>query len=97
MLKLLTVWITNCGKFLKRWEHQTTIPASWETCIQVKKQQLKLDMEQQTGSKSGKEYIKTILSPYLFNLYAEYIMRNAALDETQAGIKIAERNISHLR
>ena len=46
------VWITtNCGKFSKRWEYQTTLPASWETCIQVKKQQLELDMEQQTGSK----------------------------------------------
>ena len=45
-------WITtNCGKFLKRWEHQTTWPASWETCMQVTKQQLELDMEQQTGSK----------------------------------------------
>ena len=54
-LKPLTVWITtNCGKFFKRWEYQTTWPASWETCMQVKKQQLELDMEQQTGSKSGK-------------------------------------------
>ena len=41
----------NCGKFFKRWEYQTTWPASWETCMQVKKQQLELDMEQQTGSK----------------------------------------------
>ena len=46
------VWITtNCGKFLKRWEYQTTWAASWEICMQVKKQQLELDMEQQTGSK----------------------------------------------
>ena len=45
-------WITiNCGKFWKRWEYQTTWPASWEICMQVKKQQLELDMEQQTGSK----------------------------------------------
>ena len=45
------VWITtNCGKFLKRWEYQTTWPASWEICMQVKNQQLELDMEQQTGS-----------------------------------------------
>ena len=52
MPKPLTVWTTtNCGKFLKRWEYQTTITASWETCIQVKEQQLELDMEQQTGSK----------------------------------------------
>ena len=50
--KPLTVWITtNCGKFLKRREYQTILPISWETCIQVKKQQLELDMEQQTGSK----------------------------------------------
>ena len=41
----------NCGKFWKRWEYQTTWPASWETCMQVRKQQLELDMEQQTGSK----------------------------------------------
>ena len=47
-----TVWITiNCGKFWRRWEYQTTWPASWETCMQVRKQQLELDMEQQTGSK----------------------------------------------
>ena len=59
MTKPLTVWITtNYGKFLKRCEYQTTWPASWETYMQVKKQQLEMDMEQQTGSKSGKEYIK---------------------------------------
>jgi len=59
MPKPLTVWITrNCGKFFKRWEYQTTWRASWEICMQVKKQQLELDMEQQTGSKSGKEYVK---------------------------------------
>ena len=46
------LWITiNCGKFWKRWEYQTTWPASWEICMQGKKQQLELDMEQQTGSK----------------------------------------------
>ena len=50
--KPLTVWITiNFGKFWKRWEYQTTWPASWETCMQVRKQHLELDMEQQTGSK----------------------------------------------
>ena len=59
--KPLTVWITiNCGKFFKRREYQTTWPASWEICMQVKKQQLELDMEQQTGSKSGKEYVKAV-------------------------------------
>ena len=52
MPKPLTVWITtNCGKFWKRWEYQTTWPASSETCMQVRKQQLELDMKQQTGSK----------------------------------------------
>ena len=52
MPKPLTVWITiNCGKFFKRWEFQTTWLVSWETCMQVRKQQLELDMEQQTDSK----------------------------------------------
>ena len=59
--KALTVSITiNCGKFWKRWEYQTTWPASWEICMQVKKKQLELDMKQQTGSKLGKEYIKAV-------------------------------------
>ena len=58
-LKPLTVWITtNYGKFLTRSEDQTTWSASWETCMQVRKQQLELDMEWQTGSKLGKEYVK---------------------------------------
>ena len=61
MPKLLTLWITaNCGKFFKRWEYHTIWPTSWEICMQVKKQQLKLDMEQQTGSKLGKEYVKAV-------------------------------------
>ena len=66
--------------------------------MQVKKQELEVDMEQQTGSKSGKDYVKAVYClPCLFNLYAEYIMRNARLDEAQAGIKIARRNINNLR
>ena len=69
-----------------------------EIWMQVKKQQLELDMEHQTGYKSGKEYVKAIYgSCCLFNFYAEYIIRNARLDEAQAGIKIARRNISNLR
>ena len=65
--------------------------------MQVRKQQLELDMEQQTGSKSGKEYVSCILSPCLFNLYEEYIMRNTGLEEAQAGIKVAGRYINNLR
>ena len=66
--------------------------------MQVRKQQLELDMEQHTGSKLGKEGVKAVYcSPCLFNLYAEYIMQNAGLDEAQAGIKIAGRNINNLR
>ena len=93
------MWIIiNCGKFWKRWEYQTTLPVSWETCIQVKKQQLEPYMEQWTGSKLGKEYIKPVyLSPCLFNLYVEYIMWNARLDEAQAGIKIAGRDFHNFR
>ena len=61
MPKPLTVWIsTNCGKFFKRWEYQTTWPASWEICMQVRKQQLELDMEQQIVSKYEKEYVKAV-------------------------------------
>ena len=59
--KALSVWITtDCEKFFKRWEYQTTWPAFWEICIQVRKQQLELDMEHQTGSKLGKEYVKAV-------------------------------------
>ena len=67
--------------------------------MQVKKQQLEVDMEQWTGSKLGKEYIKPLYCHpvYLFNLYSEYIMQNARLDEAQARIKIARRNINNLR
>ena len=61
MPKPLTVWFTtNCGEFLKKWEYQTTWPASWEACVQAKKQQLEPDLEQPTWSKLGKEYIKAV-------------------------------------
>ena len=67
MPKPLTVWITtNCGKFFKRWEYQTSLPVSWEICIQVKTQQLELGVEQQTGSKLGKEYDKAV---YCYTTY----------------------------
>ena len=72
--KPLTVWITaDCGEFLKRWEYQTTWPASWKICMQVKKQQLELDMEQQTGSKSGKKYIKTVYCHLAYLIYMQSI------------------------
>ena len=74
-LKPLTVWITTkCGKFLKRWKHQTTLPASWETCMQVKKQQLKTDMEKLTGSKLGKKYIKAV---YCHPVYLTYMQNTS--------------------
>ena len=67
--------------------------------MQVRKQQLELDMEQQTGSKLGKEYIKAVHChpAYLIYMQTEYIMRNAGLEEAQAGIKFARRNINNLR
>ena len=71
MPKPLTMWITiNCGKFWKRWEYQTTWPASWEICMQVRKKHLELDMAQQTGSKSGKEYVKAV---YCHPAYLTYM------------------------
>ena len=77
MLKTLTVWITtNCGKFLKRWEHQTILLISSETCVQVKKQRLEPDMEQQTGSKLGKEYVKAV---YCCSAYLTYMQSDSVL------------------
>ena len=83
MPKPLTVWITtNCGKFFKRWEYQTTWPASWEVCMQIKKQ-VRTGHGTTDWFQIGKGVHQgCILSPCLFNLYAEYIMRNAGLDET---------------
>ena len=82
-------------KFFKRWEYQITLSASWEIYMQVKKQQLEHGTTHwfQFGKKVCQDYIS---SPCLFNLYSEYIMQNAGLDETQAGIKIAGRNINNL-
>ena len=99
MPKALTVWITTiCGKFLKQWEYQTTLPATWEICMQVKKQQLKPDMEQKNGSKLGKEYVKAVYChPAYLDCMRQYLMWNAGLDKAQAGIKIAWRNTNKLR
>ena len=79
-----------------RQEYQTTLPASWETCMQVKKQPLELDMEQRTGSKLGKEYVKGV---YCHPAYLIYIQSTSweMLEEAQALIKIARRNINNLR
>ena len=74
---------------------QDHLSCLWETCMQIKKQQLELNTEQRTGSKLGKKYDKAVYC--LFNFYAEYIMWNARLDKSQAGIKIARRNINNLR
>ena len=64
--------------------------------MQVQKQQLELDMEQQTGSKLGKEYVKAVYYHPVYSIW-EYIMQNSGLDKAQAGIKIARRNINNLR
>ena len=90
MPKPLIMWITiNCGKFWKRWEYQTTWPASWETCMQVRKQvrtghQTTDWFQIRKGLCQG-----CILSPCLFNLYAEYILRNAGLEEAQDGLRLS--------
>ena len=73
-LKPLTMCITtNCGKFFKRWVYQTTLPVPWETCMQVKKQQLELDMEQLTGSKLEKEYNKAVCCNPVYLTYMQSI------------------------
>ena len=65
------MWVTiKCGTFLKRWEYQTTSPASWELCMQVKKQQVELDMEQQIGSILGRDYVKGV---YCHPAYLTYM------------------------
>ena len=72
MPKPLTVWIRiNCGKFWKIWEYQTTWPSSWETCKQVRKEQLELYMDQQTSFKLGKEYIKAVYCHLAYLTYMQ--------------------------
>ena len=71
MPKPLTVWITkNCGKFFKRWDYQTTWPASWDICVLVKKHELELNRGQQTGSKLAQEYGKAV---YCHPAYLTYM------------------------
>ena len=87
------MWITiKYGKFFKRWEYQNTLSASWETCMQVNKLETMGWLKIDKGVPQG-----CILSSCLFSLYAEYIIWNARLDEAQAGIKLAGRNISNFR
>ena len=98
MPKPLTVWITkNCGKFFKRWEYQTTLPASWEI-YGGQEATVRTGHETTDWFQIGKGVRQgCILSPCLFNLYADYIIRNAGLEETQSGIKISGSNINNLR
>ena len=80
---------TNCGKFFKRWEYQTTWPASWKICMQVMST-IRTGYGTTDWFQIGKGVHQgCILSPWLFNSYAECIMWNAGLEEAQAGIKIA--------
>ena len=75
LFMFLTVWITvNCERFLKRWDFQTTLLDSWEICMQVEKQQLEPDMEQWTGSKLGKEYVKAV---YFHAAYLTYMQKTS--------------------
>ena len=98
MPKPLIVLITiNCGNLWKRQEYQTTWPDPWETRIQVRKQQLELDMEEQTGSKKEKEYVKAV---YCHPAYLSYMQSTSweTLDwKSTNGIKIAGRNINNLK
>ena len=81
-----------------RWKYQITWPASWEICIKIRKQELELDMEQQTGSKLGKEYVKAVYChpACLTYMQSKYIMRYAGMDEAHAGINTAGSNINNL-
>ena len=70
--KPLTVWITtNDGKFLIRWGYQSTLPAFWETCMDIRKQKLTPKMKQQTGSKLGKEYVKAVYAHTAYLTYTQ--------------------------
>ena len=96
--KPLTVWVTtSCGKFFLKLKYQTSLPVSWEACIQVRKQQLEQDMESWTGSKLGKESIKVVYCQSAYLTYAEYITQYNGLDKSHTGIKIAGRNTNNFR
>ena len=99
MLKPLTVLITiNCEKFLKRWEYQTTFLCLLRNLYAGQEATVRTRHGTTDWFQIGKGVCQgCVLSPCLFNLYAEYIMRNARLDEAQAQIKIAGRNVNNLR
>ena len=97
--KTLTVWIiSSCEKFLNTWDYQTILPASWETCMQVKEAIVRTRKGATDLFKIGKRVHQgCILSPWLFHFYAEYIMWNAGLEKAQTRIKIAGRSVNNLR
>ena len=97
--KPLTVWITtNCEKFFKKWDYQSTWPLSWETCNAGQEATVRTGHGTTYWFQIGKGVCQGyILSACLFNLYVEYIMRNVGLEEAQGGIKMARRNIHNLR
>ena len=93
MPKPLTVWITiNCGKFWTRWEYQTTWRASGEICMQVRKQQLELDMEKQTGSKLGKEHVKAV---YCHSTYLTYLQSSVQFSSVTQSCPILCNPMNH--
>ena len=98
MTKPLTVWITtNCGKFRKKWECQTTWPDS-RNLYAGQEATVRSGLGTTDWFQIGEGICQgCILSPCLFNFYAEYIMRNTGLDEAQAGTKVAGRNTNNLR
>ena len=94
------MWITtNFGKFIRRWEYQATLPASCETCIQVKKQQLEPDMEKWTASILGKEYVKAVYChpAYLIYMHSTSWEMPGWMKHKNQGIKTAGRNINNFR
>ena len=99
MPKPLTVWITiNCGKFWKRWEYPDHLTCLLRNLYVGQEATVRTRYGTTDWFQIGKGVHQGyLLSPSLFNLYAEYIMRNASLDEVQAGIEIARRNINNLR
>ena len=85
---------TNCGKFFKRWEYQTTLAASCETCMQVKKQQLEPDMERWTGYKLGKEYIKAV---YCHLAYLTYMQGSVQFSRSVVSDSLRPHESQHAR